>query len=72
MRKKASTTRKVSGLPKTKKFGGKTYTKTSCSKKKTDAKKKAERMRKAGKNARVVKNPAGGYCVFGRGSAKKK
>ncbi len=68
--KKTSTRRKsakVSGLPKSKKFGGKTYTKKGCSRLKTEAKKRAKTLRGQGKNARVVKNPKGGYCVYSRG-----
>lgn len=69
--RKASGARKISGLPKTKKFGGKTYTKSSCSKLKSAAKKTADNIRSRGKNARVVKNPAGGYCIYTRGASRK-
>ncbi len=62
MRKKAS----VKGLAKTRKFSGKTYTKAACSKTKAGAKAKAKALRKAGKRARVVKNPSGGHCVYSR------
>lgn len=58
----------VKGLPKTKKFGGKTFTKKTCSKSKTAAKVVAKQYRKSGKNARVVQDPkTKSYCVFARG-----
>lgn len=61
---------KVAGTAKTKKFGGKTYTKTSCSATVTDARKKAASLKKSGKLVRVVKNvKAKGACVYAR-SAK--
>lgn len=59
-------------LPLLKKFGKKTYKKEACSKLKSGATKKAKSLRASGKKARVVKNPAGGYCVFAAGSASKK
>lgn len=59
----------VAGLAKTKKFAGKTYTKTACSTTVTDARKKADSVRKAGGAARVVKNPKGGACVYTRSAA---
>jgi len=68
---KTSTRKKATGLAKTKKFAGKTYTKSSCAKLKTAATKVAKAARAKGKAARVVKNPAGGYCVFTRGAARK-
>jgi len=72
---KTSTRKKrVSGpakLTKTKKFAGKTYTKSSCAKLKTAATKVAKAARAKGKNARVVKNPLGGFCVYTRGAARK-
>jgi hypothetical protein len=56
----------VSGATKT--IGGKRYTKTVCSLTKTDAKKRADNTRKAGKLARVVPNAGGkGYCLYVRG-----
>lgn len=42
------------------------YTKTSCHKTKTAAKSAATSARGSGKNARLRKNPAGGYCVYTR------
>jgi hypothetical protein len=62
----------VSGLPATKKIGKKTYTKSSCAKTKVAANSKAKAARKSGKAARVVKNPAGGYCLFTAGRKRKK
>lgn len=60
----------VSGAKSTKKFGGKTYTKSSCSATVTEARKKADALKKQGKLARVVKNiKAKGACVYTR-SAK--
>lgn len=71
--KKRATGAAIKGLPKTKKFGGKTYTKSTCGKTKTAAKATAKRVRKSGKNARVVKDPkTGRHCVFTRGRAKSK
>lgn len=59
---------KVAGTAKTKKFGGKTYTKTSCSGTVTEARKKATAIKATGKLARVVKNVGGkGACVYSRG-----
>lgn len=66
MKKKAT----KSATPARKMFGGKGYTKTSCSRTKTAAKKEAEAKRKSGKLARVVADKAAGrYCVYTR-SAK--
>ena len=46
------------------KFGGKTYTlRTSCHYK-AKAKEIVSDIKKAGKNARVVKQSAGGYAVY--------
>jgi len=53
----------------TKKFAGKTYSKASCHKTKTEAKKAAERARAAGKNARVVKSGTAN-CVYVRGAGR--
>lgn len=61
---------KKKALPASKNFGGRTYKKSSCTRLKSDAKKKAEGLRGKGKCARVLKNPTGGYCVFT--SPKKK
>ncbi len=64
-------TKKKGGRPKstaaanTKKFAGKTYTKASCHTRKTDAKAAAEKLRAAGKSARVVKVGTAN-CVFSR------
>lgn len=58
-------------LPARKKIGKKTYTKVSCSKLKSGATSKAKAARKAGKAARVLKNPAGGYCLFTAASKRK-
>jgi len=58
-------------LTATKKFGNKSYKRTSCSKTKLGATQKAKSARKAGKAARVVKNPAGGYCLYTAASKKK-
>ncbi len=56
----------VSATAKT--FGGKRFTKVACGMTKTDAKKRADNTRKAGKLARVVPNAAGkGYCIYTRG-----
>ena len=52
--------------PATKVIAGERFTKNSCGKTKTDAKKAAESLRKKGKKARVVK-AAKGYCVYTRG-----
>ena len=60
----------IKGLPQRKKFGDKNYTKKSCGKNKTDAKKAAEKFRKEGKGklARVVQDPATGkWCLYTRG-----
>lgn len=57
--------------PARKKFGKKTYTKVACSKTKTAANAKAKSLRKAGKAARVVKNPLGGACVYAASSKRK-
>ncbi len=51
-------------LPARKKIGTKTYTKVACSTFRFAATSKAKAARKAGKAARVLKNPSGGYCVF--------
>lgn len=59
----------VAGLAKTKKFAGKTYTKTACSTTVTEARKKAVSVRASGGAARVVKNPKGGACVYTRSAA---
>ena len=58
-------------LPARKKFGKKVYTKLSCSKTKAAATAKAKSARKAGKAARVLKNPSGGYCLFTAASKRK-
>ncbi len=58
-------------LNKTKKFGKKIYKKTDCSKTKSELTTKAKNVRKVGRKARVVKNPAGGWCLFTAGTAKK-
>lgn len=58
-------------LSATKKFGKKTYKKVACSKTKLAANAKAKAARKAGKAARVVKNPTGGYCLFTAGTKRK-
>ena len=65
---KASGRRKksVAALPARKEFGGKGYTKKACSRLKTAAKKTADSARASGKLARIVSNPAGGYCVYVR------
>lgn len=70
LRARRKTTAKAA-LPARKKFGKKTYTKVACSKTKTAANAKAKAARKAGKAARVVKNPAGGHCVFTASSKRK-
>ncbi len=62
--------KKIAGLPAKKKIGKKTYTKVACAPTKVAANAKAKALRKAGKAARVLKNPAGGACVFS--AAKKK
>lgn len=49
-----------------------TYKKSSCHKTKTLAKKTAVSARATGKNARVLKSSAGGYCVYTRGAARKR
>lgn len=60
-------------LTKTKKFSGKVYTKSTCSRLKSGATKTVKAAREKGKAARVVKNPlTGGYCVYVRGAAKRK
>jgi len=71
MPKKKSTKRKKKsgvGAKKTRTFGGKRYTLKTCSRKKTDAKKKAKRHREKSKRAaaRVV-DTGGKYCVYTRG-----
>ena len=65
----AKKSRKKAGLTATKKFAGKTYKKSSCSRLKSAADKTAKNARAKGKAARVVKNPNGGYCVYTRGRA---
>lgn len=57
---------KAAASPATKVIAGERFTKNSCGKTKTDAKKAAESLRKKGKKARVVK-AAKGYCVYTRG-----
>lgn len=54
------------GAKKTRVFGGKRYTHNSCSRTKTDAKKRAKRLRDKGKKARVVKIGSK-HCVYTRG-----
>jgi len=61
---------KAKGLTKTKTIGGKRFTKSSCSKTKTAATATVSRLRKRGFTARVVKNPAGGYCAYKGAKAK--
>lgn len=53
----------VSGPKKTMTVGGKKFSHVTCSRKKTDAKKKADSLRKKGSTARVVKTGSG-YCVY--------
>lgn len=55
------------------KVGGrnKIFKKVSCSRTKTDAKKRADGIRKRGGTARVVKQ-GGAYCVFKGPKAKKR
>lgn len=66
MKKKSTPTKRksvsVAGT-KTRKISGSRYTKVTCSKRKTDAKKKAENLRKNGSKARVIKEGST-YCVF--------
>lgn len=60
--KKSATAKAV---PKRVKIGEKNYTKVSCSKKKSDAKKKAEKIRSEGKLARIKEDKKNGtYCVL--------
>ncbi len=71
----ATIKKKISGLPAKKKFGKRTLTKVACAKTKAAANSKAKSLRKAGKAARVVKNPAGGACVYSgakKSTAKRK
>lgn len=75
MKKRSGTARKrttgakrkrvAAGSAATIKVGGVNYTKSGCSRLKTDAKKMAEKARTLGKNARVVKSGTG-YCVYTR------
>lgn len=58
-------------LPARKKIGKKTYTKVACSKLKSALTSKAKAARKAGKAARVLKNPSGGHCLFTAASKRK-
>jgi hypothetical protein len=54
------------------KFGEKIYTKETCSRKESDAKKKVKKLRADGKLARVKKDPlTGSFCVFTRKRATK-
>jgi len=73
-RKKPGRPKAIAGakksLPQSKKFGGKVYKKAACSRLKSGATKTAKAARAKGKAARVVKNPAGGFCVFTRGAAR--
>ncbi len=56
--------KKSSGVAtKTKVVGGKRYTKVSCAKTKTAAKKTADKIRAGGGTARVVKSGAA-HCVY--------
>lgn len=48
-----------------------TYTRVQCSKRKTDAKKKADAIRKKGGTARVRKNGTT-YCVYKGPKAKRR
>lgn len=58
---------KASAAPKaTRTFGGVRFSKNSCGKTKTAAKKTADNLRAKGKKARVVKTKVG-YCVYTRG-----
>lgn len=60
-------TASVKGLPQRKKYGDKTYSKSTCSQSKADATKKAKAHRASGKGklARIAKDPkTGKYCVF--------
>jgi hypothetical protein len=51
-----------------KKFGDKFYTKSECSLTKAAASKRAETMRKEGKNARIVEEN-GKFCLYTRKAA---
>lgn len=63
---------KAKATTETKTIGGKRFTKESCSKKKSEATKKAAAIRAAGNTARVVKNGSA-HCVYKgpRSKAKK-
>lgn len=69
-RKKTTRRRKtaVGSVPKTRKFGGKTYRHKMCSTSKRNAEKAAKSHRAKGKSkgARVVKT-GGKYCVYTKG-----
>lgn len=67
-RKRVSGT--ASATPATMAISGVKFTKSTCHKTKTDAKKTAEGKRKRGYNARVVKSASGGYCVYSRRRAR--
>lgn len=67
---KAKTRKKrITGTPTTVTIAGAKFTKTACSRLKSDAQKAAERARAGGKNARVIKSGTG-YCVYTRGRRK--
>jgi hypothetical protein len=59
--------KKATSTKSTRKFGGKTFKKSSCHTSKTAAKKKADSIRKKGGTARVV-----GKCVYKGPKAKKR
>lgn len=62
---------KAKALPERKKIGTKTYTRKACGKTKTEASSAAKKIRSTGQNARVLKNPSGGYCIYVAGKKKK-
>lgn len=60
----------LSGPRKLMTIAGKKFSHVTCSRKKTDAKKKADSLRKKGSTARVVKTGVG-YCVYKGPKSKK-
>jgi hypothetical protein len=53
------------------KISGRTFTRAGCAKKKTEAKKRADSIRKTGKLARVKKTGSS-WCVFVGPAAKRR
>lgn len=69
---KKTATKKIRGLANTLKVGERTYTKTTCSRLKSDAAKKVKKLRADGMVARMKQDPTTKtYCVFSAKSKRK-